>query len=227
MGYMLLQGSGLDASELRYNSNVENFASGSSGTELSEYWPTYMDGTDLWLEGDQGQLDLNPDTGTRQTSAPPSSVSDPLEIALDANGLIAPWLPVRRQQHRRQSGPQSGRQSKQSGHTGRHQDTDAITAAKPARTRVKVGRAVVLDVDLDASSVISVRVLRYVPASGHGKRRRKAHYALVGAITEAGVRGTNAIKLTRVAGHTLKRGSYEAEISAGGKTRTVRFALID
>ncbi len=330
VAYMLLQGSNLDPSELRNNSYFKNVSSGSSGTELSEYWPTYADPTDLWLEGDQGQLDVNPGAATQQSTTPPSNVSDPLEVAKDANGLIVVYrdggsiedfspgscpagftcetsnstlyfvqydaqnnvigecatttafpfqklainssgtLAAFEEQDgiheygignlsdcsgfqnlglvvpggsspgftasanhdfpyvASSQGGQGGNQGGQSGRGGQGATStkDKITAAKAVHSRVKVGGAVVLAVDLTASSPIRVQVLRYVPASGHGKHRRKAHYVVVGTIAKAGVYGANTIKLTKVAGHRLGRGTYEAEISAGGKAHTVRFSLI-
>ncbi len=332
MAYMLLQGSPLDPSEERYNSYFQNLSTGSSGTELSEYWPTYADATDLWLEGDQGQLDVNPGTGTQQSSTPPLGVNDPLEIAKDADGRIAVYrgggsvydftlnscpagftcqtsnsrlyfvqydtqnnvtggcvttgafpfqkvalnssgtLVAFEEQdgiHESQigdlsncptglhdlglvvpggtspaftasdnrsfpyvanssSGSQAGQgtQGAQGGNQGSTGSIDEIAAAKAAHSKVKVGRAVVLDVDLSASSAIQVRVLRFIPASGHGARRRKPRYASIGVITKAGVSGTNVIKLIKVAGHRLPRGSYEAEISAGGRAHTVTFTVV-
>ena len=104
--------------------------------------------------------------------------------------------------------------------------TDKITGAKAAKSKVKVGKPIVLDVRLSAGAGIVVRVLRHVPASGHGTHHKKAHYVLVGTVKAHGVRGTNAIKLTKIAGHRLKSGSYEAQVSAGGKTHAVRFSLI-
>jgi hypothetical protein len=100
-----------------------------------------------------------------------------------------------------------------------------ITKAKLGSSSVKKGKPVVIDVTLKRGVKVSVEVLRYVPASGHGKHRKKAHYKKIGTLTGAGTAGLNKFSFSKVAGHRLAPGKYELLVSAGGKAQTLKFKV--
>jgi hypothetical protein len=103
--------------------------------------------------------------------------------------------------------------------------TDRITHLTVPSHSVDAGRSLPFDVTLAAAGKVTVDVIRHVPASGHGKHRRKAHDVDEGTATFAGVVGVNKLKLLKVRGHTLPAGSYAAKVTAGGRTHTFTFTL--
>jgi hypothetical protein len=102
---------------------------------------------------------------------------------------------------------------------------DPISKIGLASSSVKTGKPLTIDVTLTSASKVVFEVLRFVPASGHGHHRKKAHYKPLGALAGQGKAGSNAFGLVRVRGHKLKPGKYEVLISAGGKTYTLKFKV--
>jgi hypothetical protein len=102
---------------------------------------------------------------------------------------------------------------------------DPISKVGLASGSVKTGKPLTIEVTLTSATKVLVEVLRFVPASGHGKHRRKAHYKPLGVLAAQGNAGLNRFGLVKVKGHKLKPGKYELLISAGGKTYTLRFKV--
>jgi hypothetical protein len=103
--------------------------------------------------------------------------------------------------------------------------TDRITKLTLASRSVRSGKPVTFDVTLAAAGKVTIIIVRHVPASGHGKHRRKAHDVTIGTKTFTGKVGRDALKLTTLHGHKLPRGSYTAKLTAGGKTHSISFTI--
>ena len=78
---------------------------------------------------------------------------------------------------------------------------------------------------LRAAGKVTVTIVRHVPASGHGKHRRKAHDVTVGTKTFTGKVGINKLKLTTINGHKLAVGRYTAKVTSGGKSHSINFTV--
>jgi hypothetical protein len=102
---------------------------------------------------------------------------------------------------------------------------DQISKVGLGSSSVASGKPVTLSVTLKSGATIKVKILRFVPASGHGRHRHKAHYAPLGSASPSGHAGLNLLKLTKIGGHKLKPGKYELLISAGGRTYTLKFKI--
>jgi hypothetical protein len=90
---------------------------------------------------------------------------------------------------------------------------------------VRPGKALTFEVTLKAPATIKIQILRFVPASGHGKHRRKAHYAVVLTLSFKGDRGLNKEKVSKAHGRNLPLGHYVARVSAGAKTHVIKFTV--
>lgn len=100
-----------------------------------------------------------------------------------------------------------------------------ITKIGLASRSVPAGKAVTIVLTLSSAAKVHVEVLRYVPASGHGRHRRKAHYKAIGQLVGSAGAGVNHLRLLKVHGHKLKPGRYELLVSAGGKSYTLKFRV--
>jgi hypothetical protein len=100
-----------------------------------------------------------------------------------------------------------------------------ITALRLNAHKLRPGQPLILDLTLTSKAKVKVAVLRYVPASGHGKHRIKAHYKQLGVLTFSGRTGLNMLEIVKVHGHRLAAGEYQARVSAGGKTQLVTFRV--
>ena len=110
--------------------------------------------------------------------------------------------------------------------TGTPVITDEVSGLTLSSRSVPSGKSLTFKVTLKAASTIKVQILRYVPASGHGKHRHKAHYVLVETLSFAGKVGLNKLAFsTKHNGHKLAAGKYEAKISAGAGSHTVNFTI--
>jgi hypothetical protein len=90
---------------------------------------------------------------------------------------------------------------------------------------VRAGKPLTFDVTLKAAAKVTIQILRLVPASGHGKHRRKARYRLVGVLTFKGGPGLNKLRVTKVHGRKLAPAAYEAKVAAGGKAHVATFKV--
>lgn len=108
---------------------------------------------------------------------------------------------------------------------GGGKDADEIRRVTLAAHTVKRGRPVTFKVTLKAAATIRIQVLRYAPASGRGKHRKKAHYKSVGTLRLRGTRGTDKLRITNIHGRELVAGRYEAKLSAGGRAHVLRFKV--
>jgi hypothetical protein len=89
-----------------------------------------------------------------------------------------------------------------------------------------VGKRFTIEVTLKAASAIKVRIMRHVPASGRGRHRHKARWALVETLNFSGARALNLLSVsTKPDGHELAAGKYEAIVSAGAGSHTVSFTI--
>ena len=96
----------------------------------------------------------------------------------------------------------------------------------PVASSVVSGKSLTLKVTLKAASRLKVEILRYVPASGHGRNRHKAHYVLVETLSFAGKAGLNKLAIpTKHDGHKLAPGKYEAKVLAGASSHVVSFTI--
>jgi hypothetical protein len=77
----------------------------------------------------------------------------------------------------------------------------------PTTRTVHSGETLTFDVTLKASAKITIAILRYVPASGSGNHRKRAHYALVGTLAVSGKVGLNKLRVTKLHGHKLSKAS--------------------
>ncbi|MGH2873110.1 MAG: hypothetical protein ACRDL5_11700, partial [Solirubrobacteraceae bacterium] len=112
-----------------------------------------------------------------------------------------------------------------SGPTPTSETPDRLTRLALAARIIHRGQPLILKITLSAKARITVAILRSVPASGHGKDRRRAHYRLLGRLAVSGRAGRNKLRLVRVHGRVLTAGTYEAQVSAGGPTHTLRFKV--
>jgi len=104
--------------------------------------------------------------------------------------------------------------------------TEPVSSVTPSSNSVVSGKPLTFKVTLTTASTIKLQILRYVPASGHGRHRHKAHYVLVETLSFAGKVGLNKLAFsTKHNGHKLAGGKYEAKISAGGGIHTVSFTI--
>ena len=95
--------------------------------------------------------------------------------------------------------------------------TDRISKLTVASSTVKAGSSVAFQVTLAAAGTVKVTIVRHVPASGHGKHRRKAHDVTLGSKTFTGRVGRNTLKLLTLSGHKLAAGRYTAKLTGGGR----------
>ena len=100
-----------------------------------------------------------------------------------------------------------------------------LTRLKLVSSSVRHGKAVTFEVTLSAATRIEIEILRYVPASGHGRHRVKAHYTSVGTLSHSAVAGLNTVRVLRLGRRTLPAGRYEAKVTAGGVTDTITFSI--
>lgn len=103
--------------------------------------------------------------------------------------------------------------------------TDQLARLGLASSNVRSGKAVTFEVTLKAPATIKIQILRFVPASGHGRHRRKAHYAVVLTLTFKGHRGLNKREVSRAHGRNLPVDRYVAKVSAGAKTHLIKFSV--
>jgi hypothetical protein len=95
-----------------------------------------------------------------------------------------------------------------------------------ASSSVVSGKSLTFKVTLKSASKIKVEILRFVPASGHGTHRHKAHYVPVETLTFNGKVGLNKLAVsTKHDGHKLAPGKYEAKILAGTGSHVVSFTI--
>lgn len=109
--------------------------------------------------------------------------------------------------------------------TGHASSSDQISGLRLAAGAVRSGKPVTFEVTLKTPAGIRIQILRLVPASGHGKHRRRAHYVLVGTVSYSGKSGSNRVLVSRLHGHKLQAGAYRAQVSAGGATHVVSFRV--
>ncbi|MGH2861179.1 MAG: hypothetical protein ACRDLT_06680, partial [Solirubrobacteraceae bacterium] len=102
---------------------------------------------------------------------------------------------------------------------------DAILHLRLTAQSVRVRKPVQFRLTLVVAASVRIKILRYVPASRHGKRRIKAHYATVGGLTARGRPGLNRIKLTKLHGRWLAVGRYRAQVVAGGGAHVITFRV--
>jgi hypothetical protein len=102
---------------------------------------------------------------------------------------------------------------------------DELQDLKLAARSVRAGKPLTFDVTLKAPAKITIQILRFVPASGHGKHHRKAHYTLIGVLTFNGKQGLNKLRVTKVHGRKLAPSGYEAKVSAGGKPHIAKLMV--
>ena len=102
---------------------------------------------------------------------------------------------------------------------------DEVSALKLASSKVRFGKRLTFEVTLKAPSKITIEILRHVPASGRGKHRKKAHYVVVGTLTFNGKAGLNKLLVSKLRGHKLAVGKYEAQVSAGGAKHVITFTI--
>jgi hypothetical protein len=101
-----------------------------------------------------------------------------------------------------------------------------LGAVTPGAGSVVRGKSLTLKVTLKAASRLKVEILRYVPASGHGRHRHKAHYVLVETLDFAGKPGLNKLAIpTKHDGRAFAPGKYEAKVLAGTSSRVVSFTV--
>jgi hypothetical protein len=103
--------------------------------------------------------------------------------------------------------------------------SDRVTKLSVAAKTITEGKPLTVNVTLAAAGKVTIIVVRHVPASGHGKHRRKAHDVTIGTKTFTGNVGLNALKLTALNGHQLVPGSYTAKVTSGNKTHTINFTV--
>lgn len=112
------------------------------------------------------------------------------------------------------------------GGNGRGRGTiDEISKLKLAARTVRPGKPVTFEVTLKAAATITTKILRFVPASGHGKQRKNAHYAPVGTLEFNGRTGLNKLRVSELHGKRLPAGRYKGELSAGGKPHAIAFTV--
>ena len=101
-----------------------------------------------------------------------------------------------------------------------------LTGVALASSSVVSGKSLKFKVTLKTASKIKVEILHFVPASGHGTHRHKAHYVPVETLRFTGTAGLNKLAVaTKHDGHKLAPGTYEAKISAGTSSRVVGFTI--
>lgn len=105
------------------------------------------------------------------------------------------------------------------------QPVDEVRGLKLAARTVRSGKPLTFVVSLKSRAKIRLQILRLVPASGHGKHRKKEHYRPIGRLTFNGNTGVNKLRVTKVRGRRLAPGGYEARVSAGGRAHVVTFKV--
>jgi hypothetical protein len=159
------------------------------------------------------------------TSCNACSLSDPAvrQLTSDGTSSAPDFYPAWTSQTLTQFGQTGG----SGGGTGQRpgRPTDQIARLGLASSSVRSGQALTLEVTLKAPATIKIQILRLVPASGHGKHRRKAHYALVLTLTFKGHRGLNKHKVSRAHGRALPVGRYVAKVSAGANMHLIKFSV--
>jgi hypothetical protein len=111
------------------------------------------------------------------------------------------------------------------GSPGAGTKVDEVAGLKLAAGTVRSGKLVTFEVTLRAAAKMIVQILRFVPKSGHGKHRMKAHYVVVGTLSFNGKAGLNKLLVSKVHGHKLSPAKYDAEVSAGGKPHAIAFTV--
>jgi hypothetical protein len=112
-----------------------------------------------------------------------------------------------------------------SGGGGGKTTVDEVRGFKLAARTVRSGKPLTFEVTLKTAARTTIEILRLVPASGHGKRRHKAHYTLVGKLAFNGKVGLNKLLVSKLRGHKLAAAKYLAEVSAGGKPHSIAFTV--
>jgi hypothetical protein len=102
---------------------------------------------------------------------------------------------------------------------------DRVSKLTLAAKTITSGAPLTVNVTLAAAGKVTIIVVRHVPASGHGRHRRKAHDVTIGTKSFTGKVGVNALKLTTFNGHKLVPGSYTAKVTSGNKTHTISFTV--
>lgn len=102
---------------------------------------------------------------------------------------------------------------------------DEISGLKLAAGTVRSRKPVTFEVTLKAAARITMKILRFVPASGHGKHGKKAHYTLIGRLEFNGTIGLNKLRVSKLRGHKLPVAKCKGEISAGGKPHAIAFTV--
>ncbi len=108
---------------------------------------------------------------------------------------------------------------------GRPTTRDLIKAVRLSSASARYGKRLTLDVTLASPSTITIKILRFVPASGHGRHRHNAHYTLKATLTLTGTAGLNKVVLVKLHGLKLPVGRYQAKVSAGGPAHVVSFTI--
>lgn len=102
---------------------------------------------------------------------------------------------------------------------------DELQRVSLAARSVRAGRPVTFTVTLKATARITIQILRYVPAKGHGTHRKRAHYQVLGSLTRHGKAGLNKLRVSKLHGHELPAAGYEAKVSAGGRQHLLKFKV--
>ena len=102
---------------------------------------------------------------------------------------------------------------------------DELRGLKLATHTVRFGRPVTFEVSLRAAAAITVEILRFRPATGHGRHRTRAHYVVVGMRRFSGKAGVNKLLIVKLHRHKLLPASYQAEVSAGGRALRMGFTV--
>ncbi len=102
---------------------------------------------------------------------------------------------------------------------------DRISGVRLGARTARAGKSLVFEVTLNGASRITIQILRLVPASGHGKHRRRAHYVTAGTASFSGKSGTNRLVISKLGGHKLQAGAYQAKITAGGGAHIMKFSV--
>ena len=102
---------------------------------------------------------------------------------------------------------------------------DELRRLKLATHTIRFGSPVTFEVTLRAAAAITVEILRFLPAAGHGGHRSRAHYVVVGMRRFNGKTGVNKLLIGKLNRHKLLPAAYRAEVSAGGRAHRIAFIV--
>jgi hypothetical protein len=90
---------------------------------------------------------------------------------------------------------------------------------------IRRGAPVTFMIRLSKRAKVTIKLLRFIVPSPHGKQQRQGHYKRIASLIFKGKAGLNRMRISKVGRQKLQAGRYRAIVTAGGKPRRVSFTI--